>query len=330
MLHSRNIPTVAAGLILLLIFAAGAVRYDHFATPSNIANLLNDYAYIIIAAAGATLVILLGGIDLSVGSSVAFAGVLLATLIAHGWNPLAACALCLGAGAAIGASMGLLIQAFELPAFMVTLAGMFAVRAAGFILLSRTASIDHPFVGAASHAQFQVGGAASGWPAVLAILVAGIATIVVRQTPLGRAMCAIGGSERSARMMGVPIARTRVLTYTIAGACSALAGSTFALTRRAADPTSSVGLELMVIAAVVIGGTLLSGGVGSMLGTVIGVLIIGLIRMVIDFEGALNSAWTSIATGILLLVFVLLQKLTSTLSLKARSRYGVGSAVHRP
>src|SRR5262249_16860363 len=104
-LQSRNIPTLAAGLIMLAVFAGGVVRYDHFGTLSDVASLLNDYAYVLIAAAGATVVILLGGIDLSVGSVVAFSGVLLAVLVGRGWHPLAASLACIAAGAGMGAIM---------------------------------------------------------------------------------------------------------------------------------------------------------------------------------------------------------------------------------
>jgi simple sugar transport system permease protein len=151
---------------------------------------------------------------------------------------------------------------------------------------------------------------------------AGATWFVARWTTLGQRIYALGGSERSARAMGVPVAATRITVYTVAGVCSALAGCALAMDRRTGDPATCVGLELTVIAAVVIGGTLLSGGVGSVLGTLVGVLIIGLIRMIIDFEGTLNAAWTSIAIGVLLLGFIVVQKLISALSRRAGYRAG--------
>ncbi len=323
--QARSIPTWTAAAIMLAIFAAGALRYEHFGAVSNVTNLLTDYSYVAIAAVGATLVILLGGIDLSVGSVVAFSGVMMAMLIGHGWHPLCAATVCLVIGAGLGGAMGLLIQVFELPAFMVTLVGMFAVRAAAFLVLAQSARMDHPFLGWMSHqARITVAGVDVSWRMMVAGAVVGGAFVLMRWTRFGRSVYAIGGSERSAGMMSVPLARTRVLTYAIAGLCSAMAGCVLAMGRRAADPSSGIGLELTVIAAVVIGGTLLSGGGGSVLGTVVGVLIIGLIRMIIDFEGTLNAAWTSVATGGLLLVFVVLQKLTSSLSLQRRWWYGGG------
>jgi simple sugar transport system permease protein len=151
--------------------------------------------------------------------------------------------------------------------------------------------------------------------ALLAVLGAG--WLLASRTPFGRCIYAMGGMERSARVMGLPVARTRIAVYSIAGACSALAGFVFTLYKEAGDPASAVGLELDVIASVVIGGTLLSGGVGSIPGTLMGVLILGLIRLIIDFQGNLNAAWTSIATGILLLVFLGVQKAVGSLGARA-------------
>lgn len=318
-LPARHIPTLTAGLIMLLLFAFGAVRYDHFAGAPNIANLFGDYAYVGIAAVGATFVILSGGIDLSVGSIVALTAVLVADLVAKGWHPLAAGALALAAGTLAGALMGLLIQVFELPAFMVTLAGMFAIRAAAFLIRDQSTGITHPFFKWASHtARIDLGaGATLPLGAILMLVVIALAVLLARSTRFGRNVYAVGGSEKSARMMGVPVGATKIGVYTLAGFCSALGGLAFTMYKQAGDPTSAVGLELSVIAAVVIGGTLLSGGVGSILGTLIGVLILGLIRLIIDFQGNLNAAWTSVAIGVLLLAFVGLQNLVASLGVRA-------------
>lgn len=386
-LSARHIPTLTAGLIMLLLFAFGALRYDYFFSASNVANLFGDYAYVAIAAVGATFVILSGGIDLSVGSIVAFTAVLVADLVAKGWHPLEAGALALVIGTALGAVMGLLIQVFELPAFMVTLAGMFAIRAAAFLIRDQSTGISHPFfrwlrsivendgaaggrlvvvttvavvllavrltvilwydVRATSSTKaptvaaivarifayvaallglalarlavksFVLGGGRLSSGAMLMLAVVLVAFVVARSTRFGRNVYAVGGSEKSARMMGVPVGATKIGVYTLAGFCSALAGLAFTMYKQAGDPTSAVGLELSVIAAVVIGGTLLSGGVGSILGTLIGVLILGLIRLIIDFQGNLNAAWTSVAIGVLLLAFVGLQNLVASLGVRA-------------
>jgi galactofuranose transport system permease protein len=315
------LPMLTAGAVMLLLLTAGGLRYDHFASPSNLSNLVNDYASIFIAAAGATLVILLGGIDLSVGSLAALSGVTAGALIEHGCHPFAAAAVCVALGCAAGSAMGALIQAFQIPAFMVTLAGMFVFRALAFLVSGQSTGVTHPFLrwAARSGGIELPAGAHVSISAILAAAVMLALFALARLTPFGRNIYAIGGAERSARAMGVPVARTRIAVYAIAGGCSALAGFTFTLDRLSADPSSAAGLELTVIAAVVIGGTLLSGGVGSVAGTVVGVLILGLIRMIIDFQGNLNSAWTSIATGILLLAFVGLQRAIASVSLRAGS-----------
>ena len=313
--------TTIAAAILVALIATGAVRYDHFASLANLANLLGDYAYVGIAAVGATFVIVSGGIDLSVGSVVAFTAVAMSALVGGGMHPLGAGAVALLLGALTGALMGWLICAFELPPFIVTLVGMFAVRAACFVVSSESRPIGHPYLDRiASGYELSLGaGAALPFRSALLLLVVVAGTVVARSTRFGRNVFAAGGSRRAAVVMGVPIVQTTVGVYSLAGFCSALGGVVFALYKRAGDPTAAQGLELSVIAAVVIGGTLLSGGVGSVVGTLVGVLILGVIRLLIDFEGDLNAAWTSVAIGALLLGFVGLQKLAGVLSAKRGS-----------
>ena len=320
-LNPARAPTAAASLIMLAIFLFGSLRYDHFASLSNTAALFNDYAYIIIAAIGATFVILSGGIDLSTGSAVAFTNVLIATLVDRGCHPIAAATIAIVGCTTLGALTGWVIDALQLPAFIVTLCAMFALRAAAFLILDRSAAIDHSFFSWASHAEIPLGaGATLSFHTDLALFALAAALVLARLTPFGANILALGGSERAARSMGVPIARTRILTYALAGLCSSLAGSAFTLYKQSGDPTSAVGLELIAIAAVVIGGTSLSGGTGSILGTLVGVLIIAVIRTIIDFQGNLNAAWTSIATGGLLLVFVCLQRALTALARRSGER----------
>ena len=318
-LPARHIPTFTAAIILFSLLLLGAVRFEHFASLSNFSNLLGDYSYIGIAAVGATFVILSGGIDLSVGAIVAFTAVLMADLIARGIHPLIAAPICLFIGTGLGTSMGWLICRFELPPFLVTLAGMFAIRASCFLIRDQSTTIDHPFLRSLNSFQFELGSATFPVRTLLLLAVVAIGIILARSTRFGRNIYAIGGGERAALMMGLPVARTKMSVYALAGFCSALAGLVFTLYKQAGDPSSAIGLELSVIASVVIGGTLLSGGIGSVHGTLLGVLILGTIRLLIDFQGNLNSAWTSIATGLLLLLFICLQKLISSIGLRAGS-----------
>ncbi|GMU82221.1 MAG: sugar ABC transporter permease [Planctomycetota bacterium] len=320
---TRNLPIATAISILVLLWTFGALRHDYFASPATVSNLLADYAFVAIAAIGATFVILSGGIDLSVGSVVAFTAALTAFLVGAGWHPLAAAAVCLAIGTSIGITVGMIIHAFELPPFMVTLAAMFAIRAGGFLILSQSQGFSHDFLPWLSRAAIVElpGGLSLQARSLLMLTLFVLAWLVAARMPVGRNVYAIGGSEKAARMMGVPIGRTKVAVYAIAGFCSALAGVVLVLYKRAGDPSEAIGLELAVIASVVIGGTLLSGGVGSIFGTFIGVMILGVIRMLIDFEGNLNSAWTSIAIGGLLLIFVCMQNLIAWVSLRAAARF---------
>lgn len=310
------IPTVAAGAVLVAAFAAGALRYEHFASWLVVRNLLVDNAFLAIAAAGATFVILSGGIDLSVGAVMALTSVLLARLTESlGWHPLLAIPCVVAGAGAFGFVQGSLIRTFALPAFLVTLAGMFFARGLAFAVHPQSLGIRHPFVADVLNDSLSVRlplgprGVLIPSTVVAAALLFLIAWWTLRHTPFGRSVYAIGDDEHAATLMGLRVGRTRVLTYTIAGLLSGLAGVTFALYQQAGDPTACKGLELDAIAAVVIGGTLLRGGVGSVLGTLIGVLILGIIQTLITFEGTLSSWWTKIAIGGLVLAFLALQRL---------------------
>ncbi len=312
----RHLPLMTAIAIAVIMFIFGSLRYEHFGSAATLSNILGEYAFVGIAAVGMTLVIMSGGIDLSVGSMVAFTSILIATLVQQGMHPLAAAAIALVIGGALGGTMGAIIHVFRLPSFIVTLAGMFAIRALGFLVREQSLGIQHEFYSWTSrHTTLSLGGGATlplRTMIFLAALVVGM--LIARSTAFGRNVYAIGGSARNARLMGVNVGAVTIGVFALSGFCSALAGFAFTLYQRAGDPAGVVGLELEVIASVVIGGTLLSGGVGGLAGTLIGIIILGLIRTIIDFEGSLNAAWTSIATGMLLLAFVGLQQLLAVLT----------------
>lgn len=318
---------VTAGVLAALV-AAGAMRYDHFMSWLVVRNLLVDNAFLLIAAIGATLVILSGGIDLSVGAVMALTSIVVARLIElEGMHPLMAGGLAIAGGAVFGAAQGSLIRMCALPAFLVTLAGMFLARGLAFWVWPQSIGIRDPFVAELLNDQWLLHlplgrrGVTIPPSAIAALVLLVIGWWWLRSTPSGRAVRAIGDDEHSAELMGVPVGRTRVLTYALAGALSALAGIAFALYQQAGDPNGCRGLELDVIAAVVIGGTLLRGGVGSLAGTLLGVAILGLIQTIITFEGSLNSWWTRMVIGGLVLMFVAMQRLLERV---AHSR-GVGS-----
>lgn len=305
------ISVIATLVVFLILYTFGGIKYPNFASTLVLGNLLTDNAFVIIAGVGMTLVILTGGIDLSVGSMIAFVGVLTATLITnYHWNPLAAMAVAIALGTAFGAFMGYLIDAFDLQPFIVTLSGMFFLRGLAYVISLQSIPITVPFVDDISAFAIPLPG--NGWLTssaiiMLAVLVMGI--IVAHYTRFGNNVYAIGGDRVSAELLGVPIRRTIVGVYAFSGFTSALAGVVYTLYTSSGYPLAAVGVELDVIASVVIGGTLLTGGVGFVIGTLLGGMIQGVIQTIITFDGTLNSWWTKIVIGFLLFVFIVLQRI---------------------
>jgi len=277
-------------------------------------NLFVDNAFLCVTAVGMTFVIISGGIDLSVGSVIALTTMISAHLleVSH-WPPAAVIVLVLLIGAALGAAMGCLIHFFELAPFIVTLAGMFLARGLCYLISINSITITNSFYTRVS--QFRIPLPADTFISINVIIffvVVLAAAYLGHATRFGRTVYAIGGSESSALLMGLPVARTKILIYTLNGFCSALAGVVFTFYMLSGYGLHAVGMEMDAIAAVVIGGTLLSGGVGTVIGTMFGVLILGTIQTLIVFQGTLSSWWTKIVIGILLFLFCLLQRLFET------------------
>lgn len=312
-LNPKYIPLAATAVVLLAVFGTGSLLYPNFGTPRVAVNLLNDMAFVGVAAVGESFVILSGGIDLSVGSMVAFVGILIARLLQAGCDPFLAMGLALCLGTLAGAVMGCLIHFFEMPPFLVTLAGLFCLRGLGFVIYPESIGIDHPFYAQVLPQLSVLVAPKAVLPFTAMCFLASVlvATLVAGFTRFGRNVYAIGSNENSARLMGLPIGQTKIATYALGGFFSALGGVVATFYMQSGNPASFVGLELDAIAAVVIGGTLLTGGVGFIPGTLMGVLILGLIQQIIIFNGTLNSWWTKIVIGALLLVFIVLQKLIS-------------------
>jgi len=303
-------PLWVTGAIFVLLFATASVLYEGFFSTRLAVNLVADNAFLLIAALGMTLVIVSGGIDLSVGSMIGFASICSATLIGtHGLPPAVAWLVVLAVGAVSGATMGTLIHVFRLPAFLVTLAGLFFLRGAAFWLNTDSVGISHPWYDGLSGYELTLGPVGLPATVLLALGVLALAYVVGHHLRFGRTLFAIGGSEQSATLMGLPVGATRIGVYTLNGVCAALAGIVATLYTGSGNPSMGVGLELDAIAVVVIGGTLLRGGRGHVFGTFLGVLIYGTIQAAILFDGRLNSWWMRIVVGALLLVFVLLQRL---------------------
>jgi simple sugar transport system permease protein len=310
MTRSKYLPLIATTIIFVVAYALCYLQFPNILSTRVIGNLLTDNAFLGIAAIGMTFVILSGGIDLSIGSVIAFTGVFLAVILKNtDIHPLFAFALALAITTAFGAAMGAIIHYLEMPAFIVTLAGMFLARGMAFVISIDSVPIVHPFYKTLKALYFKLpGGGRITLIGGLMLVMFVIGMIVAHRTRFGTNIYALGGGAQTARLMGVPVGRTTIAIYATSGFLAGLAGIVFSLYTSAGYSLATVGVELDAIAAVVIGGTLLTGGAGFVAGTLIGVLIQGLIQTYITFDGTLSSWWTKIAIGLLLFVFILMQK----------------------
>ncbi len=302
-------PVAATFLLFAMTFSVGAVRYEGFASGQVLANLFIDNAFLVVLAVGMTFVILTGGIDLSVGSVVALSTMVAAAGVQAGWPAPLVMAVVLLIGSGFGLAMGLVIHYFQIQPFIVTLAGMFLARGLCFVISVESVSIDdQTFRNLASGAITLPGGVVITYSVIVALVTVAVAGFVLHLTRFGRTVYAVGGSESSAMLMGLATAKVKVGVYAISGFCSALAGLLFSLYMLSGYGLHAVGMELDAIAAVVIGGTVLTGGSGYVIGSVVGVLVLGTIQTLLSFEGTLSSWWTKIAIGVLLLAFIVLQR----------------------
>lgn len=319
---TRLPPVAITALVFLAGFAICCLQFPNFASTRVVANLLTDNAFLGVVATGMTFVIISGGIDLSVGSVIGFSTVFVAlTTERLGLPPLAAFALLLLLCAAFGAAMGAIIHVFEMPPFIVTLAGMFVARGVSFLMSTQSTPITAPLYSDVSDFALLLpgGGRLSAIALIMLAVVAG-GSILLHFTRFGASVYALGGNRIATALMGISVGAMTVRIYMLSSVLAGLAGIVFSFYTAAGYSLSAVGVELDTIAAVVIGGTLLTGGQGSVLGTFIGVLIQGLIQTYINFDGTLSSWWTKIATGILLFAFIALQQAIVRLSARARPR----------
>ena len=297
-------------VLLIAMLGIGGAAYPGFLSTQVVFNLLIDNAFLLVLAIGMGFVILSGGIDLSVGSVLALSTMVAAWLLhTMHWPPLLVIALVLAGGLVFGAGMGAMIHYFKLQPFIVTLAGMFLARGLCYLISINSITIEDPLYVAMSTTQVPVLGGFVSPSVLLALGMLALAIFVAHYTPFGRAVYAIGGNEQSALMMGLPVARTKVLVYAFSGFCASLAGVLFSFYMLSGYGLHAQGTELDAIAAVVIGGTLLTGGYGYIAGALSGVLVLGTIQTLIAFDGTLSSWWTRIVIGVLLFIFCVVQRL---------------------
>ena len=305
-MNPKYIMVYATVAIFLIIYAYGAIKYGSigFTTLRTFVNFFTDNAYYGISAVGMTMVLITGGIDLSVASIASLTGM----LIAYGYtklgiSPVITICLSILIGVGLGTLMGAAIHYLNVPPFITTLTGNFLARGVCSLISRESISIDHPLINDLAGFKITLKHFVNGeWVKIkpiasinlsvlifIAMIIIG--TILLQHTRFGRNVYAIGGSESSAKLMGLPVGKTKVAVYAINGFCSALAGIAYLLTVKSGWNMALQGGELEVISSVVIGGTLLTGGVGYMIGTVFGVLLKSVIPTLITFNGNLSSWW---------------------------------------
>lgn len=322
LLNPNFIMVYAAIVIFLIIYAYGAIRYGSkgFTTLRTFVNMFINNSYYGISAVGMTMVLITGGIDLSVAAVASLTGMIIAYGTGvMGIHPAICILFSFVVGIGLGLLMGFTIHYLNVPAFITTLTGMFLARGVCSLISRESLTIEHPFIDALAGFKIYFKHYVDGeWVKIkpitfinlnfiMFIVMILIGYFILQKTRFGRNVYAIGGNEHSAKLMGLPVGRTKVLVYGFNGFCSVLAGVAYALNVKSGWNLSLQGGEMEAISAAVIGGTLLTGGVGNMLGTLVGVLLKSVIPTLITFNGNLLSWWGKIATGGLLLLFISIQ-----------------------
>ncbi|MEQ6899193.1 sugar ABC transporter permease YjfF [Microbacterium sp. KR10-403] len=307
---SAWLPVLAALAILILMLVAGQLYFGDFVSPRLISALFDNNPYLIVLAIGMTFVIITGGIDLSVGSVIAFSGLLGAQLFAAGLPAVIVLPIMVLSGTVIGVIIGVMVAVFDIQPFIASLAGMFLARGLAYVTSLKSLPIKDDALNWLLGESWGAGGWYVTPGVVLALVMVAVATWMLHYTRFGRTVYAVGGGEQSARLMGLAVDRTKFLVYVISGTCAGIGGVLFASYTQSGNPLAGLGMELQAIAAVVIGGTILTGGSGYMIGSLVGVLVYGLIQIAITYM-SVDSWWTYIVIGIMLLVFVVFQRALS-------------------
>jgi galactofuranose transport system permease protein len=306
----KYLPVTVTILLFVSAFVIASLKYKGFGAPQVFYNMLIDNSFIIISAVGVTFVLISGNIDLSMGAMIAFISMVSAALTEDlHLSPAITIPLVLLLGSLIGAGMGAIITYYKVPAFIATLAGMFMARGLCYVISIEAINIQSPFYKAVSLYQIPMpGNTFISINVVIMVLMVLLGVYLAHFTRFGRNVYAIGGSEQSALLMGLPVNRTKVLVFAFNGFCSSVAGVIYSFYMLSGYGNNANGFELDIISSVVIGGTLLTGGVGYVIGTVFGVLIQGIIQNIIAFDGTLTSWWTRIVVGLLTLFFIVMQR----------------------
>ncbi len=299
---------------LAMVFLKGG-----FLRAQQIFDLLNDNAPLIIVACGLTVVMIGGGIDISVGGVTSLVVMSCVLYLNGGGNLFVSILLALGIGLAFGTVHGLLVSYLEIQPFIVTLAGMFFARGMTTILSVNPQKLAHEGMNAIRAVKLEIpwlgyvaknGNLIPGRIEIgvlIALLCVAVIAILLKQFRLGRHFYALGGNQQSALMLGINVKKTRFMTYLISGLLSGIAGFVFMMHTGAGNATNAAGAEMNAIASSIIGGTLLTGGVGNVIGTFFGTLTLTTIKKIVVTSGLKEPWWQSITTGAMLLFFIVLQ-----------------------
>jgi galactofuranose transport system permease protein len=326
--NQRFIPLTVTAVLVFVAYGIGAILYPAMRNPQVFFNLFSNNSYVLISAIGMTLVILTGGIDLSVSGVVALTTVASAALLRNGWNAWVVILLMLLMGIALGTVMGSFITFLKVQPFIATLAGMWFARGMCFFISDDAIAIDNTVYRILGETKILIPGLTElaesrGNPApylsifaIVSFILLGVTIYIAHFRRFGRTVYAIGGNEgrneQSARLMGLSVNRTKLLVYTFNGFCSGLAGLAYGVFVSSGHGLYASGFELDVIASVVIGGTMLTGGAGHVFGTLFGVMVLGVTQILIQFTGSLSSWWSRIVIGLLMLAFIGVQSLIAT------------------
>ena len=300
-------------VLAMIIWGGGFLR------PQKIFDMLNDNAPLIIVACSLTIVMICGGIDISVGGVICLVVMCCVVHLNAGGSIFTAVLIALGIGLAYGLAQGFLVAYLEIQPFIVSLAGMFFARGMttivsvepqkvtheGFLALMQS-KIEIPWLGYVAKKGNLVP-ARVEYGVVIALMVVLLVFLMLRYTALGRGFYAVGGNSQSALMLGINVKRTKFLSHVLSSVLAGIAGFVFLMHTGAGNATNATGAEMNAIASSIIGGTLLTGGVGNVIGTFFGVLTLTTIKNIVTTSGLRDPWWQSITTGAMLCFFILLQ-----------------------
>ncbi len=315
----NNAQTNGVWVALAALILFGLLRYENFGSAYNIVSFLNYNSMFIIISIGMCFVIMTGGIDLSVGSVAAFTSVVAAYLSPYGIEVALPGGVL--AGVAFGAINGFFIIAMRIPPFIATLATMLGAKG-GALVISGAQTISVDWGSNFTKLGMEKAMGILPWSIVIVVIVAALLWVVLEQTSLGRTVLAIGGGEDASNLMGLKVNRAKAFVYLLSGGCAGLAGVFLASGFGAGQPLEGIGWELSAIASVVVGGTLLTGGLGSVPATVAGALLLGLVFNILNFENgrgtiSLSAYWQMVIRGGFLFVVILLQTRMNSSRLKS-------------